>query len=1066
MFSRSLPRRVIPLAYVLAAIGVADHCAIAESAESIAEPAAVGYNETIRPILTENCFACHGPDAESRAADLRLDVREAAIDMGAIVPGDPDASELIDRIGRGDDDDLAMPPIDGHKRLDDDQKRQLELWIAQGADYQEHWSLQPPLHYAPPPVQNPSWVRNPIDAFILHRIEEAGLTPAPQADRPTLARRLSLDLTGLPPTPEMVDTFVKDTSPDYYEAYVERLLQSPAWGEHRGRYWLDYARYGDTHGIHFDNYREMWSYRDWVIGAFNRNLPFDQFSIEQLAGDLLPNPTLDQLIATGFNRCNITTNEGGIIDEEYKVLYARDRTETTSAVWLGLTTGCAVCHDHKFDPITTKDFYSLSAFFDNTTQPVRDKNISDTPPIIVVPKLGERQKYVELTGQVSAAKSAMEAAAKDARQTFEKLEVPISVNDIAATLPTQSLVSHWPLSAGSGPAAIEIMGQSVVHRIASGDLKWQPGYVSPFALEINETSLSSPSAGQFGRDQPFSASLWVWTPDKGHNGAIISRMDDHDQHRGWDVWLQGERLTVHLIDQWPGNAIRLTTKAAVFKPKTWTHVTVVYDGTAKASGVRIDIDGRTQPTKVDHDDLQGTFATEAPFNIGRRHHGKPTGGVRVDDVRLYQSALTAAEVKTLHGRTPLAYFAAKPKDKREGDQSDQLFEYWATDQSPELMAKRLAFNKLDRSKTELEKRGTVAHVMDEAEGQAKAFILHRGEYDQRGEEVVADTPEVLPEMDPALPRNRLGLAKWLFDPQNPLTARVSVNRFWQEVFGSGLVSSSGDFGVTGGQPTHPQLLDRLAIDFRDSGWDVQELFRTMVTSATYRQAAITTPEKLEADPSNELLSRGKRFRMDAEMVRDYALAISGLLSPTIGGPSVRPYQPPGVWEAVAMPNSNTQIYEPDTDDGVYRRSLYTFWKRSAPPASMDIMNAPSREACVVQRDRTNTPLQALVTLNDPQFIEAARVLATEVLHRSEDPIERVDLISRRLLSRTLGADERVVVNRSIAALREHFDAHPTEADKLIAIGNTATDDSLAATELAAWTMLCNQLMNLDEVLNQ
>ena len=1061
-----LLRRVLRPDCVLLIVSLFGPAIQRASAELPDEASSIGYVDQIRPILTENCFACHGPDAQSRAADLRLDIRERAVESNVIVPGDPDASEIVDRISRGDDDDLAMPPIDGHKRLTAEQKELLIRWIAQGAGYESHWSLQPPLRYSPPLVKDTDWVRDPIDAFVLRRIEEAGLQPAPQADRRTLARRLSLDLTGLPPTPEAVETFVDDRSPDYYEAYVDRLLQSPAWGEHRGRYWLDYARYGDTHGIHFDNYREIWSYRDWVIGAFNRNLPFDQFSIEQLAGDLLPNPTLDQLIATGFNRCNITTNEGGIIDEEYKVLYARDRTETTSAVWLGLTTGCAVCHDHKFDPITAKDFYALSAFFDNTTQPVRDKNIPDTPPVIVVPPSGERADYVELTTKIQRAEKEVQDAAAVARDRFDHSEETIDADALAASLPHDSLRHHWPLTAGKGPAVLEISDQRVIHRIADQDLAWHPGHAGPYSLQIDDVMVSSPGAGDFNRQQPFTASFWLWVPDKKTRGAAISRMDEKRGHRGWDVYLEADRLSVHLIDHWPENAVKISTRAAVLSPKRWTHVAAVHDGSGTSEGVKIYVDGELQPLRVDKGDLKGDIVTDVPFQLGRRTGGGATKGIRLGDVRLHDTVLDAARVQTLHEKTPAAYWAAKPANKRLAHEKDGLFEYWVDENAPDLLLKRTKHQNLVRTKAEMEERGTIAHVMNEAEGDAKAFILKRGEYDQRGVEVIADTPEVLPAMDPALPRNRLGLAKWLFDDKNPLTARVTVNRFWQEIFGAGLVGSAGDFGVTGSPPTHPELLDRLAIDFRESGWDVRELFRRIVTSSTYRQASVATAQKVEIDPGNELLCRGKRFRMDAEMVRDYALSVSGLLAPTIGGPSVRPYQPPGIWEAVAMPGSDTRDYKIDRGDSVYRRSLYTFWKRSAPPASMDILNAPSREACVVRRDRTNTPLQALVTLNDPQFIEAARALATEVLNQADDLDERVDEISMRLLSRTLQDPEREVVTESIAALIEHFDDEPEQAAKLIAIGNSPVDQTLRPSQLAAWTMLCNQLMNLDEVLNQ
>ena len=527
-------------------------------------------------------------------------------------------------------------------------------------------------------------------------------------------------------------------------------MDTPQWGEHRARYWLDAARYADTNGYHFDNFREAWAFRDWVIGAFNRNLPFDRFTIEQLAGDLLPGSTLDQQVASGFNRCNATTNEGGSIPEEYKVFYTRDRTETVAQVWLGLTANCAVCHDHKFDPMTQREFYELSAFFNNTTQPIMDGNIKDTPPTVFVPAAADREHWRELSSERSVLQGQLDAFRQSARSDL-----------------TQWLDAR---------------------------------------VKAKEKSSSK-------------------TP------------------------LPPRRDLVRLIKHW-----------------------LVRDAPANAVRVR----------------LANLQQEEAP----------------------------------------------------------------------------------------LKKRGTMAHVMHESTEPAMAFLLYRGEYDKRRESVKPDTPNMLPPMPADLPRNRLGLAQWLVRPENPLTARVTVNRFWQEVFGTGLVRTTGDLGISGELPSHPELLDWLAIEFRESGWDVKHLFRLMVQSATYRQAATVTPEKREKDPQNRLLSRGPRFRMDGEMIRDAALFASGLLSGELGGPSVKPYQPEGVWEAVAMPESNTHFYRPDHGERLYRRSLYTFWKRAAPPASFEIFNAPSREVCTVRRERTNTPLQALVTLNDPQFVEAARSIGS------------------------------------------------------------------------------------------
>lgn len=1059
-----------PVVFAALSLSVVQRPAAASDGKQPAEESAIAgasvqYNRDIRPILNDNCFACHGPDSASREAGLRLDVRDEAVDMMAIVPGDPDSSEMIDRIHRGADDDMAMPPIDGHKRLSDEQKQLLVQWVREGAEYQPHWSLVAPTRPELPAVSNPAWVRNEIDRFVLAKLDSAGLQPAEEADRRTLARRLSLDLTGLPPSPEEVEAFVNDTSPDYYRRYVDRLLESVRWGEHRARYWLDYARYADTHGIHFDNFREIWSYRDWVINAFNRNLPFDEFSIEQLAGDLLPEPSLDQQVATGFNRCNITTNEGGVIEEEYKVLYARDRTETTSLVWMGMTTGCAVCHDHKFDPISQKDFYSLSAFFNNTTQPVMDGNVPNTPPIIPVPAVADRERFAALPAELAAAREAVQSARRAARESFDAQSGAIDAAAVSVSVPAENLVLHAPL-AGPAEAGTESLGP-LTPSAGSGELKWEPGHTASESLEItDEATLVAAEAGDFERDSAFTVSAWVWLPADDTGGSIVARMDDLNAHRGWDLWLENNRLASHVVNRWPENALKVSARTPLPKQQ-WSHVSVTYDGSSRPEGLRLFVNGREQSDReVTANSLNETIRTEVPLKVGSRHSSARVKGMRINDLRIYQRALDEAEVARVQAGARAAHLAARGTGSLDEAERDQLFQWWLTDHAPEYDAAISAERALAAEMEAIRARGTIAHVMAERDAEPEAFILARGEYDQRGDRVTADVPEALPSMDPSLPKNRLGLARWLFTEEHPLTSRVTVNRFWQEVFGVGLVETSGDFGTTGTLPSHPDLLDWLAVEFRESGWDVKELFRTIVMSATYRQAAVTTPEKLEIDPQNRLLSRGPRFRMDAEMVRDYALAVSELLSTQVGGPSVRPYQPQGVWEAVAMPGSNTRDYVRDSGAALYRRSMYTFWKRSAPPASMDIMNAPSREGCTVRRERTNTPLQALVTLNDPQSIEAARHLAAQVIGQSSERDVRVQAIAARLLARPLADAELAIVSDSLGTFVEHYQSHPDDAAALIAVGESETPSDIDPSELAAWTMLCNQMMNLDEVLNK
>ncbi len=1052
---------------------IASRNAIALSAAAVfaivaparADDARLQYNHDVRPILFDACIACHGPDSAARQADLRLDKRDAAVDFGAIAPGDPDSSEMIRRIF-SDDELERMPPPETKKTLTAAQKQTLVRWIAEGAEYQPLWSLIPPQRPELPVVKQADWVRNPIDRFVLARLEDASLTPAVEADRRTLARRAFLDLTGLPPSPEQLTEFLADDAPDAYDRLVDRLLASPRWGEHRGRYWLDAARYGDTHGIHIDNFREMWSYRDWVIKALNANMPFDQFTIENLAGDLLADATLDQQIGSGFNRCNITTSEGGAIDEEYLVLYARDRTETTATVWMGLTAGCAVCHDHKFDPITQREFYELAAFFNNTTQKAMDGNVKDTPPIVRVPAEADRGRWKELASLVPAAEETVAKDKATSRPRFDQWLASAEATEAESWIPTEGLQLSLPLNDDGAELAYSLNGERRT-AAAPDTLEWRPGKSGKAAAYVNQGGiLELPEAGDREGDQPFAVAAWVKLPANDGSAAILARMDDQHDYRGWDFWVEGRRIGGHIVNRWPDNAIKVVTSDQL-PADQWVHVALVYDGSRKAAGLKVFVNGANQGLNATADSLTETIRTTVPLKIGQRHTSSPLSGAQVEDVRLYTRALSESEASSLANAALFtAALAAKPED-RVAAELDSLFDWWFANRDEsgkQLIADRDAFL---RERSDIEARGTIAHVMHERDESATAYVLNRGEYDQRLDQVTPATPAFLPPLPEDLPRNRLGLAKWLLRDDNPLMARVTANRFWQEVFGQGLVRTAGDFGTSGELPSHPELLDWLAVEFRESGWDMKRFYKLLVTSATYRQCAAATPEKLERDPDNRLLSRGPRFRMDAEMVRDYALAVSGTLVPTIGGPSVKPYQPPGVWEAVAMDVSNTRIYKQDAGDALYRRSMYTFWKRAAPPASMEIFNAPTREQCAVARERTNTPLQALVTLNDPQFVEAARRLAQRAIHEAGPQFEsRLGMIAERILARPLSADEQQIVRETLEKLAAHYAVDANAAKELIEVGDSAPDPAIAPTELAAWTMVANELMNLDEALNK
>jgi hypothetical protein len=1028
----------------------------------------VQYNRDVRPILAENCFACHGPDSAARKAKLRLDQRDAALKAQVIVPGKPQESEVVRRI-LSDDLDERMPPVKSHKKLTTAQKKLLEQWIAEGAEYQAHWSYLKPVRPELPTVKNVKWVRNPIDRFVLAKLEALNLEPAPEADRRTLARRLSLDLTGLPPTPADVERFVNDRSPDAYEQYVDRLLASPHWGEHRARYWLDAARYADTHGLHFDNYREMWAYRDWVIDAFNRNLHFDQFTLEQLAGDLLPNATLDQLVASGFNRCNVTTNEGGTIPEENLVFYTRDRTETVAQIWLGLTANCAVCHDHKFDTFSMRDFYSLSAFFNNSTQGALDGNIPNTPPILFVPRKEDRAQWDALAKNLTALRGQLDERKKASAADFDKWLASASVEQISRSIPAEDLRLHAALDEGSGKTLqLHVQGKPRQVNLDTG-FDWTAGHIAAKAFTLKPgAALALGDVGDFERGQGFSIGAWVKLSKRGTTGALAARMDNTSAFRGWDVLLDNDRVVVHIVNTWPDNALRLSARL-VLQPNQWYHVLATYDGSSKAAGIKIYINGALQPTDITHDKLTQTIRTKVPFKVGQRHSSERLQNVALQDLRVFGRTLPSTEVQQLARSTRAAALFAKAPDKRTPQEKDELQDWWLVGMDEPYRDLNSKLAGLQQEEVKLKARGAMTHVMQERKQAPEAYILFRGDYDKRRDKVGAETPHVLPPMPSGLPHNRLGLAKWLLEPDHPLTARVTVNRFWQEVFGTGLVRTAGDFGVSGELPSHPELLDWLALEFREGegGWDVKQFFKLLVTSATYRQAAVLTKDKIERDPQNTWLSRGPRYRLDAEMIRDYALAASGLLVRQLGGPSVKPYQPDGVWEAVAMIGSNTRDYRRDGGDKLYRRSLYTFWKRGAPPASMEILNAPSREFCTVRRERTNTPLQALVTLNDPQFVEAARHLAQVALKEGGDTIEgRLDVMARRLLARPLRAEELKVVCGLVEDLLDNYRAHPDEAKKLVNVGESRPDAALDVPTLAAWTMTANQLMNLDEVLTK
>lgn len=1003
-----------------------------ESLTPVLHDGPVEFNEHVRPILSENCFNCHGPDAASRKGDLRLDTPEGARD--AITAGKPDKSALIDRIFHSDPDEI-MPPPDSHKVLKPEEKQILVRWIEQGAEWQEHWAFIRPNRADPPELaKQKDWIKNPIDLFVLAKLLKMGLEPNEEASRHDLARRAALDLTGLPPDEKLREAFILDTRPDAYDRYVEALLESEHAGEHRARFWLDAARYGDTHGMHLDNYREIWPYRDWVINAFNENMPFDQFMIEQLAGDLLPNPTRAQLIATGFNRCNITTSEGGAIPAELDVRYMIDRVETTSTIFLGLTAGCAVCHDHKFDPISQREFFQLGAFFNNTTQPAMDGNQKDSPPVIVLPK----PEFEEEWEALRAVRQKLRAELKELAGNAEKLWTG---------------VVEFPETIALGEPA-EGAATAEDHPAGKRGLRFEKGV----KMEVETGVPIKP-------DQPFTVSFWIRTPDRVISTSVLEQMVKVDDKitAGWKITTSVQNaMTFQIVDKSGKKIQGLLPGDEALTPRAWQHVVVRYSGGQSTSSLTMAVNGefrRMRNAKEDY--LTNAEPIEAPLKIAPN---LPTGGL--SDVRVFDRWISDEEVQLLAREFDILALSGKKWADLDEAGRELAELYASTRLSPDFMERSAQLSATQLRRDFIYSRSDTTLVTAERrDSKPRAWILTRGEYDQREDEVAPGVPAVLPPLDGA-PANRLGLGQWLAHPDHPLTARVMVNRLWQSVFGTGLVKTSEDFGVMGERPVNQQLLDWLAVEFVESGWDVNHMLKLMVTSAAYRQSMKADPDKLRKDPQNRYLARGPRVRLDAEVLRDQALAVSGLLRRDVGGPSVKPYQPSGLWKAVAFAGSNTREFKADTGDALYRRSVYTFWKRTSPPASMAAFNAPTRESCTVRRERTNTPLQALVLMNDPQFVEAARALAEQSLKITSDEKARAAWMLKTVFSRPANASDLADMISAAAEFKAIFDADSEAAKKLISTGDSRPDESLNIIELAAWTMVANTLMNRDDFINK
>ena len=1037
-----------------------------------AAPHKINFDREIRPIFSANCFACHGPDEKQRMMKLRLDTKDGLFEKRAgysvIVPGSRSESRLFQRIS-AEKPAMRMPPKVSGKSLTPQQVELIGEWIDQGAPWTVHWSYVPPHRPPAPEVKNKKWPRNPIDNFILARLEREGLKPSPEGDRVTLLRRASFDLTGLPPTPAEIDSFLKDHSPDAYEKRVDQLLRSPHYGERMAMHWLDLARYADTHGYHIDSQRDMWPWRDWVISAFNRNMPYDQFAVWQLAGDLLPGATREQKVATGFNRNHMINFEGGAIPDEYQVEYVVDRVETTANVFMGMTLGCARCHDHKYDPITQKDFYRFFAFFNNIKEKGLDGKSGNAEPYLQLPSPVQEAQLEEIASGIKSKEAVLPEKEIDRLQAaWEKTSY--------ATLPEpprDGLIAHYEFDG----SLLDISGHYRHGRAVRNEPGYSAGQVGKAAEFGSDAHVEMGDTGAFDRGDPFTIAAWIrpsGTKDM-VQCTILEKADDSG--RGYELLFdesvpigdlkRGAYLIFRMVNHWPDDALQVRTKGRLVQAE-WHHITVEYDGSGKASGIRLFLNGKPLPFTVKRDSLSGSIRTGSPFEIGRKDRGRPYKG-RMDDLRLYSRLLTPVEIETLAVHQPVRALLFDANAKRSKEQKERLRDYFLTWDAPETYRKTYSELKtLREQRARLDKIVPTTMVMQELEKTRDTFVLGRGDYRNHLDKVTPDVPAALPPLSKELPRNRLGLAKWLTDPTHPLAARVAVNRFWQMYFGTGIVKTAEDFGSQGEAPVHPELLDWLATEFIRTGWDVRSMQRLIVTSSVYRQSSRVTPELIEKDPENRLLARGPRIRLPAEMVRDNALAVSGLLAGDVGGPSVLPYSPKGLWEDIAYGDVfSAQTYVQGHGKDLYRRSLYTFWKRTAPPATLVTFDAPDREKCTARRTITNTPLQALALMNDPTFVEASRALAQRAIHESgASPSGRVAYAFRLATDRKPTVKEARILTDLAREKIADYRRSPLAAEKLLSVGESKPDPKLDPAELAGWTAVASVILSLDETITK
>lgn len=1016
--------------------------------------AEIRFDRDIRPLLSENCYACHGPGQQE--AGLRLDSADEAtreLDSGlrAIVAGDPAASEMLARIDATDP-DVIMPPPRSHKTLSDEQKDLLRRWIAAGAPYEQHWSFRaierPPL----PAAKDTAAGTHPIDRFLDAASTAAGLPKNAEADRSTLIRRLSFALTGLPPSPDEVAAFVADASPKAYENLVDRLLVSPHHGEEMARHWLDQARYADTHGLHLDNEREMWLYRDWVVKAFNQNLPFDQFTIQQLAGDLLPDATVDQKIATGFSRCNVTTSEGGSINEELLFRYAIDRTSTMTNAFMGLTGQCAVCHSHKFDPISQHEFYSLYAFFNSAADPGFDGNTRRTAPTLQVKNEAQEELLAAMAKEMAPLEEALDEAAAAAAYVDPADEsAPNGRREILW------LADGWPENAtartspGGSIQWISGTPESPVHE-GQHCLDVKAAVPVQVAVATGDRLLAAPAKSELF--------VHVWLDPVDPPEAVMVQVRTSRWKHGV-VW--GDWTDAPFTDSRKSDHAGLVHAGPLPKTGGWARLAI--------DPSRLGITPAMRVTAIAIAQGRGHARWDA-LGISSPNDAATDPGQSFTAWWKQKAALAANRLTDIPDA--LRSIVQQGREKTTDPAAiERLKRYWMTHEwtaaPDQLVAATAEWDAVCKIRDGIDDLIPRTLVFNDLPMLRDSFVMERGAYDKPGDKVTRGTPAFLPPMEVAADAvpTRLDLAKWLVSPAHPLTARVAANRLWQQFFGVGLVKTHEDFGLQGEPPSHPELLDWLASEYRESGWDTRHIVRLLVTSDAFRRDSTVGPQHLARDPENRLLARGPRIRLDAEQIRDQALVVSGLLVPTMGGRGVKPYQPDNIWEPVAFSGSNTKTYYRDSGDNLYRRSLYTFLKRTAPPPFMTNFDGPSREAYCARRERSNTPLQALQLMNDVQHVEAARSLAARALAASAvDDAARIDWMFQVLLARGAEPREQDLVAESLAGHRQRYGADAAAAAALIGHGESRPPDHLDPAELAAWTLVANTLLNLDETLTR